>query len=176
MLLKTYEKEIFRPKCNPSFQSLHCIAHLEEDIHEVLPYLNTVLGGETYTKDPPSVTFKAHGKLITVHSEKIAINALRDEQEADTIIKWLKREINEAWEGRAEIKPSFHGASHSRPQILEILKLLPKTNCGDCAQKTCMVFASLVADGAKGSENCPSINKDSKAGLDEYLSGFKMDA
>ena len=175
MLLQTYEKEIFRPKCNPSFQSLHCIAHLEQDICGVLPYLNTVLGGETYTEDPPSVTFKAHGKLITVHSKQIAINALKNEQEADKIIKWLKREINEAWESRDKIEPSFHGVSHSRPQILEILKLLPKTNCGDCAQKTCMVFASLVVEGAKGSECCISIDKDSKTKLDEYLSGFKMD-
>jgi arsenate reductase len=32
VLLKSYRKEIFRPECNPSFQSLHCIAHLDEDI------------------------------------------------------------------------------------------------------------------------------------------------
>jgi hypothetical protein len=45
MLLKGYGKEIFRPECNPQFQSLHCIAHLDQDITEVLPYLNTTLGG-----------------------------------------------------------------------------------------------------------------------------------
>jgi hypothetical protein len=32
MLLKSYRKEIFRPECNPSFQSLHCIAYLDQDI------------------------------------------------------------------------------------------------------------------------------------------------
>jgi len=36
MLLRGYTKEIFRAKCNPGFQSLHCIAHLQEDISEVL--------------------------------------------------------------------------------------------------------------------------------------------
>ncbi|MFW6099209.1 MAG: hypothetical protein ACOC79_01795 [Thermodesulfobacteriota bacterium] len=40
MLLKGYQKEIFRPKCNPGFQSVHCIAHLDQDIAEALPYLN----------------------------------------------------------------------------------------------------------------------------------------
>lgn len=73
MLIKSYTKEIFRPKCNPGFESLHCIAYLENDIKEVLPYINAELGGFQYTKDPPSVTFKLHGKLITVHSDKIAI-------------------------------------------------------------------------------------------------------
>jgi len=52
MLLKGYRKEIFRPKCNPSFQFLHCIAHLDQDITEVLPCLNSVLGGFEYLKEP----------------------------------------------------------------------------------------------------------------------------
>ena len=45
MLLKTYQKEIFRPECNPDFESLHCIAYLDQDISAVLPYLNAELGG-----------------------------------------------------------------------------------------------------------------------------------
>jgi ArsR family metal-binding transcriptional regulator len=109
MFLKEYRKEIFRPECNPNFQSVHCIAYLETDISEVLPYLNTVLGGSTYTQDPPSVTFKVHGKLITVHSQKIAINALQDEEEADKILQWLKQEINEVWEKRDQIQPNYQG-------------------------------------------------------------------
>ena len=54
------------------------------------------------------------------------------------MLKWLKQEINDAWEKRAQIKPSFQGIS--KPQILEILKLLPRNNCHQCAQATCMLF------------------------------------
>ena len=43
MLLKNYSKEIFRPECNPGFESVHCIAHLDENIEPVLPYLNAAL-------------------------------------------------------------------------------------------------------------------------------------
>ena len=107
MLLKSYTKEIFRPECNPGFESVHCIAHLDQDISGVLPYLNAVLGGFDYLKDPPAVIFRSQGKLITVHGDKIAINALRDEAEAAKILEWLKREINEAWENRADIEPSY---------------------------------------------------------------------
>ena len=53
MLLKSYTKEIFRPECNPSFQSLHCIAHLDQDIAEALPYVNSALGGFEYFRDHP---------------------------------------------------------------------------------------------------------------------------
>ena len=40
MLLTGYRKEIINPTCNNTFQSLHCIAHLNTDISEALPYLN----------------------------------------------------------------------------------------------------------------------------------------
>jgi ArsR family metal-binding transcriptional regulator len=173
MLLTGYRKEIFRPECNPCFQSLHCIAHLDQDVGEALPYLNSVLGGFEYLKDPPAVTFRIHGKIITIHPREIAVNALKDEEEADKIIEWLKREINEAWEKRDEIEPSYEGTP--KPKILEILKLLPKTNCRECGQPTCMVFAARVAEGAKGPEDCPHISNEKKDKLGEYVSQFGLD-
>jgi ArsR family metal-binding transcriptional regulator len=173
MLLKTYTKEIFRAKCNPGFESVHCIAHLDQDIAEVIPYLNAELGGFEYLKDPPTVTFKIHGRLITVHPDKIAVNALRDEDEANTILEWLKREINETWDKRAEITPSYQRAP--RPQIIEILKLLPRTNCRECGQPTCMVFSTLVVEGAKGPDNCSQLSGENKTRLEEYLSQFNFE-
>ena len=173
MLLKSYSKEIFRPECNPGFESVHCIAHLDQDISAVLPYLNAVLGGFEYLKDPPAVMLRSQGKLITVHGDKIAINALRDETEADKILEWLKREINAAWEDRASIVPSYEGAP--KPKIIEILKLLPKTNCKECGEPTCMVLAARVAEGAKGPEDCPPMGAENKLRLEEYMRRFKFD-
>lgn len=173
MLLKRYNKEIFRPECNPSFQSLHCIAHLDQDVTEALPYLNATLGGFEYLKNPPAVTFRIQGKLITVHPREIAVNALRDEEEADKILEWLKREINHAWENREKITPSCEGAP--KPKILEILKLLPRTNCRECGQTTCMVFATLAAQGVKDSDNCPALAGEKKTLLQTYLSRFGLD-
>ena len=170
MLLKSYRKEIFRPACNPSFQSLHCIAHLDQDISEVLPYLNATLGGFEYLKDPPTLSLKLHGKLITLHPQKIAVNALKDETEAEKIIEWLKGEINEAWDKRAEIEPSYEGSP--KPNLLEILRVLPKTNCQECGQPTCMVFSSLVAGGVKGADDCPPLDDKGRERLEEYLGQF----
>ena len=157
MLFKGYRKEIFRPECNSSFQSLHCIAYLDEDIREVLPYLNAVLGGDEYYQVPPAVTFRPQGKLITVHPDKVAINALKDETEADKILEWLKREINEAWEKRGEIESSYESAP--KPKLLDILRLLPKTNCKACGEPTCMVFRRSGRGRAKGPEDCQPLEE-----------------
>ncbi len=173
MLLKSYSKEIFRPECNPGFESVHCIAHLNQDVSEVLPYLNTVLGGYEYLKDPPAVIFRSQGKLVTVHGNKIALNALRDEAEADKILEWLKREINEAWENRESIVPCYEGAP--KPKLIEILKLLPKSNCKKCGDPTCMVFAARMAEGVKSPEDCPPLGAVNKQRLEVYMSQFEFD-
>jgi ArsR family metal-binding transcriptional regulator len=173
MILESYRLEIFNSACDPDAVSVHCHAHLDQNVGEALPFLNTVLGGFTFIQDPPSVTFKAHGKLITVHSRKIAINALKDESEARKIVEWLKREINEAWEKRDEIVPSYQGAP--RPQLIEILKLLPKTNCGKCGQPTCMVFAAQAVDGVRSVPDCPELSDENASKLSEYLACFHFE-
>jgi ArsR family metal-binding transcriptional regulator len=152
---------------------VHCIAHLAENIEAVLPYLNAVLGGYEYLKDPPAVIFRTQGKLITVHGTKIAINALRDADEADKILEWLKREINEAWGNRDGIVPSCEGAP--KPKLIEILKLLPRTNCKDCGLPTCTVFAARMAEGVKNPEDCLPLDADNKQRLEEYMGKFKFD-
>jgi ArsR family metal-binding transcriptional regulator len=173
MLLTGYKKDIFRAECNPSFESLHCIAHLNENVGQALPYLNAVLGGFTYVKEPPSVTFKIHGRLITVHGDRIAVNALKDEEEADKILEWLMREINDAWENRETIQPSFENLP--RPKVIEILKLLPGTNCRECGQPTCMVFAVQAVEGVKGPDDCPALDEVNREKLRQYLAGFRFE-
>ena len=173
MLLETYTLKIFKSKCRSMEKGVHCFAFLDQDVSDALPYLNSVLGGFEYITDPPSVTFKAHGKLITVHGKKIAVNALKNRIEAEKIIEWLKNEINSAWENKCRIAPSY--SSMPKPKLIEILKLLPKTNCKKCNESTCMIFAIRVAEGAKGPEECPQIDAGKRQQLGRYMQQFNMD-
>ena len=157
----------------PGAEGVHCHATLGSDIRDVLPYLNTELGGAAFTREPPSVTLQVHGKLITVYSDKIAVSALRDENEADKILNWLKETINDTWERRQEITPSYDAVA--KPVLFEILKLLPKTNCRACGEKTCMVFAARVTDGVKDETGCPDLTDENQEKLKAYLSGFCFD-
>ena len=117
MLVNRYHPQFVRPP-NPSAQHLRCFAHLEGDISEVLPYLNTVLKGHEFSPNPPSLTLKIPGKLVTLTSHEIAINIVKDQEEATEILEWLKQEINAAWERRGEIVPSFTVAA--QPRVLKV--------------------------------------------------------
>jgi acetyl-CoA decarbonylase/synthase complex subunit gamma len=48
---------------------------------------------------------------------------------------------------------------------LEIYKLLPKTNCGDCGVPTCMAFAMKLAQKKAELSECPHASEEAKAKL-----------
>ncbi len=173
MLLNSYTSEFVRLSCGSQAQQLDMIAHLNQDISEVIPYLNAVLGGFKYTKEPRSVSIMLHGKLVVIHPRQICVNAPGDQSEGEKIIEWLRDKINETWERRGEIQPRFESAP--KPTMLEILRLLPQTNCGECGEPTCMVFASHVAQGDKGADDCPPLDGERKKKLAGYLDRFEVE-
>jgi ArsR family metal-binding transcriptional regulator len=101
------------------------------------------------------------------------VNALNDEEEAEKILGWLKKEINDTWERRAGIEPTYDAPAV--PQMMQILKLLPRTNCRKCGQPTCTVFAVRAAEGITGPDDCPDLDGDKKARLEQYLGQFQFD-
>jgi acetyl-CoA decarbonylase/synthase complex subunit gamma len=50
---------------------------------------------------------------------------------------------------------------------IEIFKLLPKTNCGDCGVPTCLAFAMNLASGKVELSACPHVSEESKEKLSE---------
>ena len=131
-----------------------------------------VIEGDQFTPDPPSITFRNEGRLISVTENTITVNAVADEAQGRKIVEWIKREINDAWEDRENIKPRYTKAE--RPQLVEVLKRLPKTNCKKCGAPTCMVFATWVVQGAKDETQCPELSEEDKRKLHEYLTQFSL--
>jgi acetyl-CoA decarbonylase/synthase complex subunit gamma len=50
---------------------------------------------------------------------------------------------------------------------IEIFKLLPKTNCGECGVPTCLAFAMNLAAGKAELTACPHVSDEAKAQLEE---------
>ena len=173
MLLNSYTLEFTRLSCGSEAQ-VDLRATLDQDISEVIPYLNGVLRGFQYTKDPRSVSLKLQGKLVVIHPREICVKAPSDQSEGEKIIEWLVEKINDTWERRSEIQPIFESAP--KPKVIEILRLLPKTNCGQCGHPTCMVFAAHVANGSQSSGDCPPLDEDGKTKLARYLDQFGFES
>ncbi len=50
---------------------------------------------------------------------------------------------------------------------IQIFKLLPKTNCGECGVPTCLAFAMALAAGKAELASCPYVSDEAKAQLSE---------
>ncbi len=50
---------------------------------------------------------------------------------------------------------------------IQILKMLPKKNCGECDIPTCLAFAMKVAAGQAEIEACPYVSEEAKATISE---------
>lgn len=172
MLLQTYILDVVNNHCMPAARSVNCIARLDQDVGCVIPYLNAVIEGDQFTPDPPSITFRNEGRLISVTERTITVNAVADEEQGRKIVEWIKREINETWENREKIEPRYRKAE--RPQVVEVLKRLPKTNCKKCGAPTCMVFATWVVQGAKDETQCPGLSEEEERILRDHLARFSL--
>jgi len=53
------------------------------------------------------------------------------------------------------------------PTAMEIYKLLPKKNCGECKLPTCLAFAMQLANQKVALEACPYVSPEAKAALEE---------
>jgi ArsR family metal-binding transcriptional regulator len=86
---------------------------------------------------------------------EIAIRGARDIEESHALLKWIQEQINDIYERRDKIEPRYTGQAGLK--VMEILKLLPMTNCKACGYATCMAYAAALREGEIRPEDCPSL-------------------
>jgi ArsR family metal-binding transcriptional regulator len=171
--IKTYE--IFRPKMDATKEVLHSIATFDADISPAFPYINAELGGWDYDQTNQVLLLKlADGKWITLQAREIAIRGARDLDESQALLEWIKGQINEIYDRRYEIEPRY--TSQAGLKIMEILKLLPLTNCKLCGYATCMAYAAALREGEISLQDCPPLGdekfQEKGEKLQAYLESF----
>ncbi|MFZ5451167.1 MAG: (Fe-S)-binding protein [Thermodesulfobacteriota bacterium] len=175
LLEKIAHLEIFRPKCDSTKEVLHAIAELEVDISPSLPYLNAELGGWDYDALNQVLLLKmSPGKWVTLQPRQVAIRGCRDTEEARALAEWIKNQVNEIYARRDSITPRYTGQAGLK--VMEILKLLPLTNCKACGYATCMAFAAALREGEITLADCSPLQeekfREKLAVLHDYLQSY----
>jgi len=173
MKLEEYRLRLVSPDCNPSIEKINAIFELNENLSELLPYLNTSLKGFQYNHQAKILVLKRDGRVITIRPKEISITKLNDEREAKEVFESLKKEILKTERNKENIKPSYE--SRPIPSPGEILKLLPGKNCKECGKPTCKAFAwdiyrklANIGDEKLELEKCkPLFSQEYKETLEE---------
>jgi ArsR family metal-binding transcriptional regulator len=158
MLVDRYSLRLYRPRCTPDTELLSAFGLVARDLSPVIPYLNAVVKGGAYSRAMPSLTFYHEGHMMTVQPRQIGVSKCRDEEEARKLLDWLLALVNETWERREEIGPSYEEVPPLT--VLEVYRLLPGTNCGECGEATCMAFAAKLVPAQAKVEQCGPLLKD----------------
>ena len=155
MLIEKYDVEVFTPPCEPGAERFSAIARLTVYISEVLPYLNATLRGAVYLPEANALTWKKGGHNIAFHAYQVATSNAEDRDGAEKELKGLIDLVNRTWERRAEITPDT--TTRQRPTPMAIYKLLPNTNCKQCSEATCYIFALRLSTAQRRLSECPPL-------------------
>jgi len=127
-------------------------------LEPVIPYLAALPGVISYNPETCVLTFRRQPGFLTIYPEQVMITQVKDTDEGLELLAALKEAVNSVWEQREQLTPITARRAAARP--LDIWKLLPQTNCGQCDEATCMAFAFLLIQGKKGLDECPVLQSD----------------
>lgn len=156
-LIRSYEIKLSAPECYPGSDRYRAFVNLQDDISQVLPYLNAELGGCDYYHTSGILLWAAKGKIYAFRPQEIAIAPVISNEEAQELADSIVNTINCIWNKRDEIKPNFEGKKRL-PNVLDIYKALPRTNCKECGFPTCMAFAATLRKDSTKSSLCPYLS------------------
>ena len=130
-------------------------ARMSRNISELMPYLNIVIKNATYNKDGNTLCFTKEFRLITLYAEKIAMAKALNPTDAWQVLDWMKDTINETYENRDSIRPSYE--RHVGVTALDVFEFLPRLNCGKCGEPTCLAFAVKLLLSERRIEECEPL-------------------
>ena len=154
MLLEDIKITFMEP-CVAEPEKIRLKAELSDDITEVMPYLNAVIRNGIFNKDAPLLTLSKETRLIVLYPRQLTMTKAVNMTDALQVFDWLKEIINETWEKRDTITPSYE--KKEKPTVLQFYGWLPKTNCKECGEANCFAFAAKLLQGIQKIESCKTL-------------------
>ena len=108
-----------------------------------------------------TLTIRRGTRLLSFY-ERLAIFAKVDgEDDAVAQMTWFRDLCNDLWRRREELTPCVE-----RQRLvgwLDVYGLLPRLNCRECGERTCMAFACSLILGLRELEECPRLREEAYA-------------
>lgn len=157
MLVNRYLKLALKA-AGPHLGNSNRVAHfkLDADITRLFPYINAVVEDAIYYEKPHYIQFTLDGFLCALYSDSAVVGLFENMEKVLEFIKRLIDFLNDLHSRRDSIKPDFK--KHKYIPILEIYKLLPRSNCRECGFPGCMAFSAALSRGKTDPFLCPELN------------------
>jgi ArsR family metal-binding transcriptional regulator len=135
---------------------------LDSEIAFLLPYIKPQVKALYFEPAEGYLIFKWPFRgifyKVSLTNNEVKIGIVRDKEEAAEVLIHLFNFLSDLYSKRDNLKPDFNPIK--RPSTLEIYKILPKTNCRDCGELSCLAFAGKVSMAEAELSDCPHLSKE----------------
>lgn len=128
---------------------------LEPEVAPLFPYLNAVAERAELHQNPGFIRFLFENRFCVLYPKAGLVTPVIDRPHARSFVERLIAFLNDTSSRRNGITPSHR--LYQRVSVLNILKLLPKSNCGRCGYASCMAFAASLSLQESVPEKCPHV-------------------
>ncbi len=173
-LITDYELELVEPGCAPGASRWNALITFPNDISGVFPYLNARFSGIRYDHANKIIIWREDKQMYALRPREIRVALVHDLPEAEEIAREVMDRINNIWEERERITPSY--IERQPPPVIEILKRLPQSNCRQCGYLTCMAFAADLSQGKASIDFCTPLCQPENSTKKEQIAGLFKDA
>lgn len=128
---------------------------LDQYVSHLFPYINAILDDALYYEKPEHIRFLFNGYRCFLYTDSAVVHFFESKTAARDFIPGFIEFLNSVEAQKNNTRPNY---DQIKPvPIIDILKILPKTNCKKCGYLTCMAFAAAVMKGKEGIDNCPDL-------------------
>lgn len=140
---------------NPRSKIWSASFRLDQDVSHLFPYINAILDEALYYEKPAHVRFLLNGYRCFLYPDSAAVHFFESNEAARDFIAGFIDFLNGVEDQKNTVKPNY---DRIKPiPIIDILKILPKTNCRKCGYLTCMAFAAAIMKGKAAADKCPGL-------------------
>ena len=156
-LIEDYKIRLVEPGCTPGSGRWGVLVSLPGNISAVFPYLNAVFDNTIYDHENKILIVREKNQAYAFRPREIRIARTDDPTQAAQITSEIVEKVNRIWQKREQITPLF--TEKKRVGVIDVFKLLPKTNCRKCGYLTCLAYAADLRQGTAQLEDCPCLSQ-----------------
>jgi ArsR family metal-binding transcriptional regulator len=149
--------------CIVAENMIRVLMQFNSEISEIIPFLVTKYppGKVNYIENKNILTLNISNRLVTLYpSGKVSMNKTVDQDDALKVIKDVMNVINRAFiELESGELDDYSEVKEKLDKIgpLSLYNCLPKTDCEECGEATCMAFAIKLLSGDIKLDSCKPL-------------------
>jgi len=158
MLVSEYKDlSLATPDCHPESSVWRAEFRLDADVSHLFPYINAVVEGARLHESHCCILFALQKVNYSIYPDRVVAAPFADREQALERIQGLIDFLNDLENRRSSIEPRCD-TCQPPVSVLEIFKLLPRTNCKECGLSTCMAFANALSKRELRLDLCPALH------------------